>query len=184
MKHTGTLKMETERLILRRFVSEDIPLAFKNWLTDETVTRFLSWLPHKDISVSEKILGGWIDSYKNDDFYQWAIVLKETDEPIGTISVLHTNERIDCFEIGYCIGSKWWHKNIMTEAFGAVISFFFDVVGANRIEAHHDPNNPASGRVMQKCGLAYEGTLRQGTRSNQGITDTCVYAILAEDYYK
>lgn len=65
-----------------------------------------------------------------------------------------------------------------------IIPFFFEEVGANRIESQHDPNNPNSGKVMQKCGMQYEGTLRQADHSNQGIVDACMYAILAEDYFR
>lgn len=65
-----------------------------------------------------------------------------------------------------------------------MIRFFFEEVGAQRIESQHDPENPGSGRVMQKCGLQYEGTLRKADWSNRGIVDACMYALLAEDYFK
>ena len=67
----------------------------------------------------------------------------------------------------------------MTEAMKAVMDFFFDEVGAGRVEARHDPRNPHSGDVMKKCGMIYEGTLRQADRNNQGICDMVVYALLA-----
>ncbi|MGN1096150.1 MAG: GNAT family N-acetyltransferase, partial [Eubacteriales bacterium] len=69
-------------------------------------------------------------------------------------------------------------------AFSAVISFLFDKVKVKRIESWHDPNNPNSGKVMKKCGLIYEGTLRKADWSNKGIVDASVYAILLEDYRK
>lgn len=73
---------------------------------------------------------------------------------------------------------------ITTEAFQRLIPFFFDEVGVNRIESMHDPNNPASGKVMQHCGLVYEGTLRQADRNNQGLCDAAYYGLLREDYDK
>ena len=57
----------------------------------------------------------------------------------------------------------------MSEALGAVIDFLFDEVGVNRVESRHDPRNPNSGAVMKKCGMKFEGTLRQSDRNNQGI---------------
>lgn len=69
----------------------------------------------------------------------------------------------------------------MTESLQAVMDYLFDEVGMNRIEARHDPNNPHSGAVMKKCGMKYEGTMRQGDRNNQGICDACLYALLAEE---
>ena len=89
----------------------------------------------------------------------------------------------DIVHIGYCIGSKWWHQGITTEAFSAIIPFLFEEVGVNRIESQHDPNNPHSGNVMKKCGLKYEGTLRQADYNNQGIVDACIYSLLREEYF-
>ena len=70
----------------------------------------------------------------------------------------------------------------MTEALSSVIDFFFNEVGINRVEAEHDPNNPASGRVMEKSGMTFEGTSRQAGLSNQGIIDVSRWAILRCDY--
>lgn len=68
------------------------------------------------------------------------------------------------------------------EAFNAIIQFFFEEVGVNRIESQHDPNNPNSGKVMQKCGLRYEGTLRQADWSNKGVVDACMYSLLKSEW--
>jgi ribosomal-protein-alanine N-acetyltransferase len=176
--------MSTERLLLRPFTTDDIPYAFQNWTSDSAVTEFLRWPTHQDISVTESVLKDWIESYQDKAFYQWAIVLKEIDEPIGTISVVNMNEKTNTVEIGYCIGRTWWNKGYTSEAFLRLIPFFFDVVKANRIEARHDPNNATSGKVMQKCGLTLEGILRKADWNNKGIVDACMYSILAVDYYK
>ena len=128
------------------------------------------------------MLRDWIGRYKEPVFYQWAIVLKETDEPIGSISVVDIDEKLDIVHVGYCIGSKWWHQGITSEAFAVLIPYFFNEVGANRIEAQHDPNNPHSGDVMKKCGLKYEGTLRQADYSNKGIVDAAMYSILRSEW--
>jgi ribosomal-protein-alanine N-acetyltransferase len=133
-------------------------------------------------SVTENVLKEWIKKYKDPSFHQWAIVLKDINEPIGTISVVDKNEQLDILHIGYCIGSKWWSKGITSEAFAAIIPFLFEEVGANRIESQHDPNNPNSGNVMKKCGLKYEGTMRQADFSNQGIVDACMYSLLRKEW--
>jgi ribosomal-protein-alanine N-acetyltransferase len=85
--------------------------------------------------------------------------------------------------IGYCIGKKYWNQGITSEALNRIIKFFFEEVGVNRIESRHDPNNPNSGKVMKKCGMKYEGTIRQADINNQGICDYSEYGILAEEYY-
>lgn len=183
MNHAGTTKIETIRLLLRKFTEKDAEAAFRNWTSDEKVTEFLRWPTHRSVEDTKDILKDWVKSYRNKDFYQWAIVLKENnDEPIGSISVVDQNDRLDIVHIGYCIGSKWWNRGITSEAFSGIIPFFFDVVKVNRIESQHDPNNPSSGKVMRKCGLKYEGTLRQVDFNNKGIVDASMYSLLASEY--
>lgn len=183
MQHKGTVSIETDRLILRQFCLEDSAAAFRNWTSDKRVTEYLRWPAHADIETTEAIIKTWVDGYANDDFYQWAIVLKENgSEPIGTISVVEQNEALDILHIGYCIGYRWWNKGITSEAFSGIIPFLFEQVGANRIESLHDPRNENSGKVMLKCGLKYEGTLREADINNKGIVDAAMYSLLAREY--
>lgn len=182
MNHQGTVRIETPRLILRRFVIEDASAVFRNWASDPEVTKYLTWPTHPHIGVTEFVLNDWIASYEKPDFYQWAIEWKELSEPIGGISVVECEENTEKLQIGYCIGRTFWGKGIVTEALSAVIAHLFDTTGANRIEARHDTNNPASGAVMRKCGMQYEGTLRQADRNNQGIVDVAWYGILRAEY--
>ncbi|NLN51543.1 MAG: GNAT family N-acetyltransferase [Clostridiaceae bacterium] len=182
MNHQGTQIIETKRLLLRPFLIADSKAAFQNWMSDQAVTKYLRWKAHSEILETEDIIKDWIMRYEKPDFYQWAIVLQEINEPIGSISVVSKNDELDLVHIGYCIGEKWWHQGIVSEAFSAIIPFLFEKVGANRIESQHDPNNPHSGKVMEKCGLKYEGTLRQADFSNQGIVDAAIYSILHEEY--
>ena len=182
MKHCGTQRIETERLVLRKFALEDAEAMYKNWASDPEVTKFLTWPTHDNVAVSKRVLGDWVAAYEKNDNYQWAIVLKENgDEPIGSITAVGGNDAIEMIHIGYCLGRNWWHQGIMSEALQAVMDFFFDTVGVNRIETRHDPNNPHSGMVMQKCGMKYEGTLRSSDKNNQGICDACWYALLRSE---
>ena len=179
MKHCGTQTLETERLLLRRFERGDADAMFRNWACDPEVTKYLTWPAHADTGVSRAVLEDWVASYAREDFYQWAIVYKENgDEPIGSISAVKLDEDLSIVQVGYCIGRAWWRRGIMAEALKAVMDFFFDRVEANRVEAIHDPRNPHSGVVMQKCGMRYEGTLRSSARNNQGVCDACWYALL------
>ncbi len=176
--HCGTQTIETERLILRRFVMEDATAMFDRWANDERVTRYLTWAPHGNVRVTEQVLGDWIFEYHSPKSYQWAIVLKELDDkPIGSIGVVHVESAVDGAEVGYCMSADHWGRGIMTEALKAVIDYLFDA-GFRRIQAIHDVENPASGAVMGKCGMEYEGTLRRAARNQRGIVDVAVYAIL------
>ncbi len=183
MNHKGTIRIETENLILRKFKLSDADAMYRNWASDEEVTKFLTWGPIDDIAIAESVINEWIEGYDNENFYQWAIVVKENkDEPIGCISIVRQDEAIGMVHVGYCIGKKWWNQGITSEALEALIKFFITEVKANRIESRHDPINENSGKVMLKCGMKYEGTMRKADINNQGICDYSMYAILSEDY--
>ena len=110
MNHCGTQTLETERLVLRRLTLEDADAVYRNWASDPEVTRFLTWPTHTSTEVSEAIIRTWLPLYEKDDYYHWAITLKENgDEPIGTIHGL-VNEDLSSVQVGYCIGKAWWHQ--------------------------------------------------------------------------
>ena len=182
MNHYGTQTLESERLILRRYQSEDNKAMYKNLASDPEVTKYLMWPTHPNEEVSKSVTEEWLANYSNEKYYNWAIVLKEFgDEPIGNIAVVDMNELAQSVHIGYCLGRRFWHKGIMSEALKTVKDFMFTAVEANRIESRHDPRNPHSGDVMKKCGMKYEGTLRSADWNNQGICDACYYSILRSE---
>lgn len=182
LNHKGTITIETERLTLRRFTMADAESMFRNWASDDAVTKHLTWPTHYDVEVTKAVLTDWTGSYVKPDFYNWAIILKENGpEPIGNIAVVRIDERTRAAEMGYCMSRAHWGKGVMAEALTAIIGFLFDEVNFNRIAADHDPNNPNSGRVMEKSGMKCEGTMRQYGLSNQGIIDVTRWAILKSD---
>lgn len=182
LNHKGTQTIETERLILRRFTMADAEPMFRNWASDDAVTKHLTWPTHSSVEVTKAVLTDWIGNYSKPDFYNWAIVLKENGpEPIGNISVVRIKENTLCATMGYCMSRTHWGKGIMAEALTALVAFLFDKVGFNRIEADHDVENPNSGKVMKKAGMTYEGTARQAGLNNRGIIDLCHWAILKSD---
>ena len=182
MDHKGTKYLTTERLILRKFEMSDAEAMFKNWANDEEVTRFLTWPPHADVSVTEGVLKEWVGHYGKPDYYQWAIVLKEDgNEPIGSIGVVLQNEKAEMAHIGYCIARRLWRRGITSEALQAVMDYLFDEVRYGCIQARHDPRNLGSGKVMEKCGMRYEGTLRHMDWNNQGICDASYYSVLRKE---
>ena len=183
MNHKGTITLETKRLILCRFTMDDAEAMFQNWANDDEVTKYLTWPTHTDVSVSKMVINSWLELYQKPEHYSWTIVLKENGAPIGSIAAVEQRDDIKMVHIGYCIGRQWWHQGITSEALTELIRFFFEEVGVNRIESRHDPRNPNSGKVMLKCGLKYEGIMRESDINNQGICDAARYAILAEDYF-
>ncbi|HHT87398.1 MAG TPA: GNAT family N-acetyltransferase [Clostridiales bacterium] len=125
INHIGTKPIDTERLHLRRYKNYDAEDIFNNWATDAEVTKYLQWLPHKNIQVTRNILDSWINAYDNPDTYNWAIEFKENGQVV------------------------------------------------NRVQVFHHAGNTASGKVMQKAGMRYEGCLRQYKKNNQGVLVDC-----------
>ena len=176
MNHLGTRELATERLTLRRFEIEDAEYMFYNWAKDPEVTKYLTWPAHESLEISEKIVKDWVSHYDELNYYQWAIELNDLEQPIGSIAAVKVNDDTECISVGYCIGKDFWNKGYTSEALREVIRFFMVEVGAGRVDAWHDSNNPNSGKVMASAGMEYEGTLRNFDRNNQGICDACFYS--------
>lgn len=156
---------------------------FYNWASDDRVCRYLTWKLHDNIEETKLLLDHWINSYMKKTEYNWAIEIKAINQVIGSISVVHYQEANRSCEIGYCIGYDYWNKGFTTEALYAVIEYLFEETDFHRIEAKHDTQNPASGKVMQKCGLTYEGTLKESViRKDGSFGSMKVYGILKSDH--
>lgn len=182
MNTIGTKTIETERLILRRYRTEDAADMYNNWASDTEVTKFLSWPTHTSVDLTKKILTQWVSYYEDGKTYNWGITLKGDDRVIGNIAVVERDERTCSYEIGYCLGKAYWGKGIMPEALRAVISYLFEGESdLMRIYATHDLRNMKSGRVMQKAGMHFDGILRGSKKNIHGIHDTAYYSVLRSD---
>jgi len=179
VKHAGTLTIKTERLTLRRIEIADAEMMFRNWANDDEVTRYMRWQAHKDAEESKTIIKEWFENYKNNHTYHWGICL-ENGEMIGSLGVIIIAEYDYKGEIGYCVGRKWWGKGYVSEAVKAVIDYMFTNTDIERIEAYHAVENPASGKVMQKAGMVFEGHARHKFKNNYGYYDSDMYGIIRE----
>jgi len=185
MEHLGTVRLETRRLILRRFEMDDLEAIFENCWRYKLVTQWTSYAPMDclaDVQNNAKMFTEKWLCYENPKRYSWAIEEKATGEVIGRMFGMNPDDSIRQVDLAYEMGPAWWNRGLMTEAVQATLSFFFEQVGLNRVFAYHAPENPASGRVMQKCGMVYEGTLRQAGKCNHGIIDVVCYSMLASEY--
>jgi ribosomal-protein-alanine N-acetyltransferase len=84
-------------------------------------------------------------------------------------------------DISYSLGRAFWNKGLISESLSEVIKFGLISVGLNRLEAFYALSNPSSGKVMEKCGMKFEGIARQKYKSHVGFEDCGMYAILRED---
>jgi len=106
---------------------------FANWATDEKVTKYLAWDIHESVEETTEILKKWVADYDNQETYHWVIAYDGTI--IGTINLHNISSAHERCELGYCIGSIWWNRGIVTEAVGAVVRFAFDKLNAHKVHA-------------------------------------------------
>ncbi len=183
MNHKGTVMLETNRLRLRRFELDDAEAIFNNWASDEKVAQYLTWKAHENIAVTKKVLSEWGNSYQNKEYYRWGIVVKETNELIGSIGVEGNKENRLICEIGFYIGREYLGKGYVAEALNRIIEFLFTETKCNRIEIVHDVANVNSGKVIRKCNFKFEGILRDRGLSNElELIDLAMYSLLKREW--
>jgi len=174
-------RLATERLILRPFRTADAPAVERfagAWEVADTTLN----IPHPYPAGAAE---AWIETHQGawDAGERLALAISPADAPdnlIGAIG-LSLDAQHARGELGYWISLEMWGRGYATEASHAIIAFGFDVLGLNRIQARHFLRNPASGRVLQKLGMIFEGVQRQAFRRWEKFEDVAVYAILAGD---
>ena len=143
------INLMTERLVLRPFDENDAEEAFNNWTSDEEVSKYLTWNPHKTIEDTKRIISLWICQYEKPERINFAIVLKETNELIGGIDVVGYIDGIPV--IGYVLARKYWNNGYISEACNEVVKFLFSL-GYEQIRIDAVKENIGSNKVIQKCG--------------------------------
>ena len=181
MKFIGTQMLQTDRLILRRFVESDAEAMFQNWASSAENLTYVTWDPHSDVEVTRHSIHNWVASYVNPNYYKWAICLKEKPEQvIGDISIVEIHEEDLSCEIGYVLGKNYWGRGVMAEALKAVLDFCFTQAGFQKVRARYVSLNPASGRVMEKAGMSYL-EITNGVERKGYLADLIYYQINRRD---
>jgi len=147
------IKLKTERLILRELVENDAEEMFKNWASDDEVSKYVRWSTHKDVEETKEYIRCEQERCKNEGCYNWGIVLKENNELIGAIGAFPSED--NRLEIGYNIAKKHWRNGYTTEALKRAIDYLINDEGISRFRCSHAILNPASGAVMRKAGFKY-----------------------------
>lgn len=175
LNHIGTVRLNTKRFILRRFKDDDDIKVFNNFTSSAEVTKFLPWKAHRNIKITDFVLHSWIRSYENIEFYNWAICLKDTDEPIGSINIASIDNYNENCEVGFCLSKEYWNQRVMTEVLKEVLNFAFSKIGFVRISARHAVGNDVCKMLLTDLGFKYEGTLRKIIKLSDGQYADCKY---------
>ena len=171
--------LRTARLVIRPLAPTDAPRIYELASAREVALNTMH-IPHPyPPGAAEE----WIASQEEkraEGHYHFAIDDGALAGGIG----LRVQRDFDRAEIGYWIGVPYWGRGYATEAVAAVIRFGFEELNLNRIYAGYFSRNSASGRVMAKNGMTYEGTLRQHVKKWGEVVDIVYYGILREEWGK
>lgn len=153
MTKENTPLIETDRLILRRFLETDLEDVYRLY-GEEMVNKFLPWFPIKTLEEAKNYLFDTIlPCYKKDVGYNYAITLKSDNRVIGYVNIHDIGGSND---LGYALREAFWHTGIVAEAcMGVVNRLRSSPSHCPFITATHDINNPHSGGVMKKLGMTY-----------------------------
>ena len=174
-------RLETPRLILRAVDIGDLKDIFA-YASDEEVTRFLRWGPHRSLESTESHIMEILRQYKEGMDGPWALEYKETGSVVGSIHLMAISVQHSKVEIGFVLSKSYWNRGLMSEALTRVLEFSFERVGLNRIEGFCVVDNHAGLKVMERVGMKKEGVLREYLYQKGAWRDFAVYAILRRDY--
>lgn len=169
--------VEGERILLRPMTLKDAEDMYEYASDDETV-RFV-FEKHTNLEETRKNIANY---FMKEPLGKYAIELKETGKMIGTID-LRLKSGTNSAEIGYTLNKNYWKNGYITEAGKLIIALGFEKMGLERIYACYDIENPASGKVMERLGMTYEGTLRKNRIHKKRDVDDVYYSILKQDYF-
>ena len=173
--------LETEDLILRKPRIRDAKDIY-SYASDPEVARYVLWEPHRSVSETASFIRDLRARIRAGCPSSWVVVLRGTGTVIGTVGFVWYSAENNAAELGYSFSREYWNHGYATQALRAVIDAVFSSLPLNRLEAQHDVRNPASGRVMQKCGLTQEGILRGRILNKGEYVDTALYSILRSDW--
>ena len=177
--------LETDRLILRGMQVSDAEDMYA-YARRPSVTQYLTWNPHTDLAETREYLTYVGQRYRTGDFYDWAVVYKESGRAkgrmIGTCGFTSFNCPHDSAEIGYVLNPDYQGRGLATEAVRRVLEFGFDELGLHRIEAHFMEGNDASRRLMERVGMTFEGYARESMRIKGKFCTIGTCAILRREY--
>lgn len=175
--------LETDRFLLRKLIMDDTDDMFEYSKNGE-VTKYLTWSPHPNKAYTFDYLSYLQNRYRTGDFYDWAVVCKDSGKMIGTCGFTRFHFAHNGAEIGYVINPDYSGQGVATEVSARVLRYGFENLLLERIECRYMIENAASRRVMEKNGMIFEGVCRKGMLIKGVYRDIGICAILREDFFK
>ena len=177
------MNMEKQRLILRSWTENDAESLY-NYAKVPAIGPIAGWPPHTSVENSREIIRDILSAPET-----YAVVLKETNEPIGSVGIMfadgvHSADMQDGdAEIGYWIGVPYWGQGLIPEAVQRLLKRCFVELDVKRVWCGHYDGNIKSRRVMEKCGFKYHHT-EEGKTSPLGDIRTEHFTLLTREDWK
>jgi ribosomal-protein-alanine N-acetyltransferase len=162
----------TSKRLTLRFLNEIDLLAIYEMHSNPEVMRYWSYPPWTDISQAHQMLLETQDGYLNGCALTLGIELNSDHRFLGTCSLFQFHFASRRAELGYALIRQYWGSGYMHEALQVLLSFAFQTLNQNRLEADIDPRNLASIKTIEKLGFLKEGHLRERWIVNDEISDT------------
>lgn len=159
-KRTGTKKLKTQRLLLRKILPHDF-FAVRKWYTDPELVRFSKSDIPLTVWKAFRFTAGRFRYYYNNSYYNWAIVYKGRMR--GFIEIIELKDRANYFYVSYKLDMTLKNQGIMTEALRAVIAYL-KTQGIYYLIGNCDAENIGSKRVMEKAGMESVGDPKTNKR--------------------
>ncbi|MCT4613214.1 MAG: GNAT family N-acetyltransferase [Clostridia bacterium] len=182
LKHNGTVRLETDRLILRKFEIKDLD-ELNIIVSDKEAMKNTDW-NSKSFEDTKTQLNTIISNYDDKLKYVWAIEAKEDNKLIGVIELIDLYHENMSGEFEYFIRRESWGKGYVTEALKEAIRYLLLEVNMLRLTAYFIDSNIGSKRVLEKAGMKLESHSRAGLYTNNGFSDGYGYAIIRDDLIK
>ena len=169
--------LETERLVLRRTVLDDAKDYF--FLRSSPVAMKHICKPlHSSIDDTIQMIYKINEMINFNDGISWAVCLKSDYKMIGSVSFHKIEKEHYRAEIGYMLHPDYWQKGIVSEAVNAIINYGFNKLNFHSIEAHIDPTNIGSEKVLQKFKFEKEAYFKENYFYNGKFLDTAVFSLV------
>ena len=158
-------RLETERLVLRRYEESDIDMQYEI-ITDDRLSKYIKF---PDLTKEEELeyIRDCIKNADDSKYEKWVITLKDNNIPIGNISVNEINKKNNYCTVGYVIMYEYWGKGYASEALKIVSDYLLDS-GYYLVECSCNELNKQSSRVMEKAGFKKDGYIANRRLNKDG----------------
>ncbi|PRQ07198.1 GNAT family N-acetyltransferase [Enhygromyxa salina] len=173
--------LDAARVRLRWLTLADASDVFEVFRDPDTM-RYWSSLPMQRREQASALIEQIHACFANQSLYQWGVERRSDGRVIGTVTLASldvSNRRAD---IGFALARDTWGSGYMSEAASAVLSFGFDTLGLERVEADVDPRNAASLVLLERLGFVREGLLRERWRVGTEVADSAMLGLLRREW--